>query len=123
MYRDYLLFLNHILDACEFIERILPSSYDDFMQDEVLRFAVVKNLEIMGEATKHIPSDVKRAWREISWREMADMRNRLTHEYWGISYKIVWNTASGVVPQLREQIIAVIEREQLQREIHKPINN
>lgn len=109
----------HIGESCEFIEEILPATFEEFAVNQTVCFAIVKNIEIIGEAAKHIPSDVKRKWRSIEWKEMTGMRNKLAHEYWSINYDIVWTTASVLIPQLYEQIKAVIEKEKKERQYNQ----
>lgn len=82
------------------------------MSDETLKRAVVRNLEVIGEATKKIPADIKLRWKDISWKNIAGMRDRLIHDYMGINYYIVWDVARNVIPDLMEQIEIVISQEQ-----------
>jgi uncharacterized protein with HEPN domain len=71
---------------------------EQFLRDETLKRAVTRSLTIIGEATKKIPADVKYAWRSISWREMAGMRDKLVHDYMGVNYYIVWDVAKNIIP-------------------------
>jgi uncharacterized protein with HEPN domain len=79
------------------------------LQDEILKRAIVRSLEIIGEATKNIPADVKITRDSIEWKNMAGMRDRLIHNYMGINYFIVWDVVKNKIPDLTEQIIKVIE--------------
>ena len=79
-----------------------------FLSDETLKRAVTRSLSIIGEATKKIPADVKLAWNEISWKQMAGMRDRLVHDYMGVNYMIVWDVAKNIIPELTTQIQTVI---------------
>lgn len=84
-------------------------SKNDFIQNETLKRAVVRSLEIIGEATKKIPANVKIKWSTIQWKNMAGMRDRLIHDYMGINYSIVWDVMKNKIPELYKQIIGVIE--------------
>ncbi len=78
------------------------------MSDEKTKRAFVRSFEIIGEASKNIPSEVKEKHKEIEWKEMARMRDRLIHHYFGVDYFIVWDTVQESIPKLKEQIEAVI---------------
>ncbi len=86
-------------------------SKDDFLQNETLKRAVVRSLEIIGEATKKIPADFKVKWGSIKWKNMAGMRDRLIHDYMGVNYSIVWDVVKNKIPELYDQIIEVIKKE------------
>lgn len=79
-----------------------------FLLDETLKRAITRSLSIIVEATKKIPADVKYAWQEISWRQMAGMRDRLVHDYMGVNYYIVWDVAKNFIPDLTQQIQKVL---------------
>ena len=80
-----------------------------FLQDETLKRAVVRSLEIIGEASKKIPADFKLKWNSIEWKSMAGMRDRLIHDYMGINYSIVWDVLKNKIPDLSTQIEQVIQ--------------
>jgi uncharacterized protein with HEPN domain len=81
---------------------------DDFFRDETLKRAVVRSLEIIGEATKKIPADFKYKYNSIEWRHMAGMRDRLIHDYLGVDYSIVWDVMQNKIPDLYEEIMEVL---------------
>lgn len=114
MYKNYIDLLHHILLECRYIESVITPqvSKDIFMADETLKRAIVRSLEIIGEATKKIPADIKLRWSEIAWKNIAGMRDRLIHDYMGINYFIVWDVARNIIPGLREQIDNVISKEE-----------
>lgn len=98
-------FLNDILDSIEKIEKYCHNmAYDQFLQDEKTKDAVVRNLEIIGEAAKNIPDNIKEISSETAWKSMAGMRDKLIHEYFGVSYSTVWETVKGDLPLLKESI-------------------
>ena len=82
-----------------------------FLENETLKRAVIRSLEIIGEATKKISADVKYNWNSISWKNMAGMRDRLIHDYMGVNYSIVWDVVKNKIPELFDQIESVIEKE------------
>lgn len=85
-------------------------SKNDFLDDETLKRAVVRSLEIIGEATKKIPADFKVEWNSIQWKNMAGMRDRLIHDYIGVNYSIVWDVLINKIPDLHLQIQEVLSK-------------
>jgi uncharacterized protein with HEPN domain len=113
MSKSPLDYLHHILDECNYIVAVIreESTKDELLEDETLKRAVVRSLEIIGEATKKIPADFKVKWSEISWRNMAGMRDKLIHDYMGVNYSIVWDVVKNFIPVLKQQIEDIIEKE------------
>ncbi|MCK4661910.1 MAG: DUF86 domain-containing protein [Bacteroidales bacterium] len=111
MSKHYVELLKHILDECKFIQDVIASEMtkNDLIENETLKRAVVRSLEIIGEATKNIPADVKYQWKEIQWKNMAGMRDKLIHDYFGINYSIVWDVVQNKIPELTKQIEKVIK--------------
>lgn len=116
MYKNYVDLLRHILAECDYIISVITSDMtrQQLIEDETLKRAVVRSLEIIGEATKKIPADIKVKWNDISWKNMAGMRDRLIHDYMGINYYIVWDVAKNIIPEIREQIDAVVRSENIE---------
>ncbi len=114
MSKEPVEYLRHIFDECKFILSVSGNDFskDDLLQDETIKRALVRSLEIIGEATKKIPADFKTKWNSINWKNMAGMRDRLIHDYIGINYSIVWDVVINKIPELSEQIRNVIEDEQ-----------
>lgn len=106
MCKSYIPYLQHILQECEYIRSAVPNNavIYEFLGDETLKRAVTRSLEIIGEATKKIPADMKYRWQSISWRQMAGMRDKLIHDYMGVNYLIVWDVAKNIIPTLIPQI-------------------
>ena len=77
--------------------------FQDFVKDETLKRAVVRSLEIIGEATKKIPADSKLEWSSIEWKNMAGMRDRLIHDYIGVNYTIVWDVIVNKIPHISQK--------------------
>ena len=113
MSKSCLVYLQHILMECEYVTSVVTDELPmyQFLSDETLKRAVTRSLEIVGEATKKIPVDVKLRWNEIQWKHMAGMRDTLIHDYMGINYLIVWDVAKNIIPVLIPQIKEVIENE------------
>lgn len=113
MSKEPVEYLKHIRDESFYILSITSKGItkEEFLNDETLKRAVVRSLEIIGEATKKIPADYKIKWKNVIWKEMAGMRDRLIHDYMGVNYSIVWDVIINKIPELCEQIVIVIENE------------
>ncbi|GBC99630.1 hypothetical protein HRbin17_02159 [bacterium HR17] len=112
MKRTYTLFLKDILEAMEKIEQFTgETSFDEFVQDDMRASAVVRKLEIIGEAAKNIPSAVRRRYPDVPWSSMARMRDRLTHGYWAVDYEIVWKVIRAELPALKPRIQEIYRKE------------
>jgi len=110
MHKESLVYLKHILLECNYIVSVInPETLkDEFLKDETIKRAVVRSLEIIGEATKKIPVDVKLKWQHIAWKNMAGMRDRLIHDYMGVNYSIVWDVVKNLIPQIKVEIQEII---------------
>lgn len=101
-YKDYVI---DIIEAIEKIEGFARGlDFQDFKGDEKTVFAVVRALEVIGEAVKKIPANVKKKYRQIPWRKMAGMRDKLIHEYFGVDTKVVWRTIKEDIPKVKPEI-------------------
>ena len=109
MKREYTDYLNDMLENAEkalsFVEGL---EFDDFEKDDKAVYAVIRAFEIIGEAARQIPEDVREANPDIPWREITGMRNKLTHEYFGVNMKVVWRTVKEdlpvIIPALKKMI-------------------
>ncbi len=114
MSKEAIEYLKHIRDECFYIVLTIKESgisKSEFVENETLKRAVVRSLEIIGEATKKIPIDEKLKYPTIHWKNMAGMRDKLIHDYIGVNYSIVWSVVENKIPELYEQITKVIEKE------------
>jgi len=113
MSKEPVEYLKHIRDESSYLLSVITpdKTKDDFLADETLKRAVIRSLEIIGEATKKIPTDFKVKWSTIKWKNMAGMRDRLIHDYMGVNYSIVWDVVKNKIPELYEQIIEVTGKE------------
>ncbi len=103
--RDQELFLEDMLEAIERIEEYTDSmDYEDFREDRKTIDAVLKNLEIIGEAVKNLSDEIKEDHPEVHWKGIAGMRDKLIHGYFGVNYQIVWETVQRRIPILKIQI-------------------
>jgi uncharacterized protein with HEPN domain len=110
--RPYLDYLEDILDAIEKATAFIQGmTYEQFAQDAKTVFAVIRALEIVGEATKRIPQSVKNSYPEVPWRQMAGMRDKLIHDYSGVNLVVVWKTLIEDVPNLEPLIRQVLAAE------------
>lgn len=110
MRRNYNLFIEDILDCIEKIEQFVGNmSFDDFVQDDKTSSAVIRKLEIIGEATKNIPGDIRKKYKELPWSDMAKMRDKIIHAYFGINYKIVWKVIKERLPEIRPIIQKILK--------------
>ncbi len=111
MSKEPLEYLKHIRDEIAFILSVInpEMTKSDFLSDETLKRAVLRSLEVIGEATKKIPADFKVKWNKIKWKNMAGMRDRLIHDYMGVNYSIVWDVVKNKIPELHEQITEILE--------------
>lgn len=110
MSKEPIDYLKHIADECVYIISVIGDlTKDDFLNDETLKRAIVRSLEVIGEATKKIPADFKVKWSSIKWKNMAGMRDRLIHDYIGINYSIVWDVAKNKIPELNTQIQDILK--------------
>ncbi len=92
-------------------EYISGITFEDFKKDYKTVDAVIRNFEIIGEASKNISSELKNRYPEIPWAEMYSLRNKISHEYFGIDYEIIWDIAVNYLPQNLIQINEIIEKE------------
>ena len=112
MFKDPIEYIKHIYDECSYIISVSTNlSKDEFLDNETLKRAVVRSLEIIGEATKKIPADFKVKWDTIQWKNMAGMRDRLIHDYIGVNYSIVWDVVKNKIPDLHSQLSEVLNQD------------
>lgn len=102
-------YLRHILAEANFIaEQSVGLQRDEFLNDETLKRAFVRSIEIIGEATKHVPNEFRQRYPEFEWRGMAGMRDRLIHGYFGVDYELVWDVVVNKIPTLLNQLTALL---------------
>lgn len=109
--RNHSLYLKDILTAITAIEEFVKGiEFDEFKNDDKTSSAVIRKFEIIGEATKKIPETFKKKYPEIPWKEMAGMRDKLIHFYFGIDYKLVWQTIKHRIPQIKPLLSKIAKK-------------
>ena len=109
MKRDYILFLEDISIRVEKIENYTQGmSFEDFKQDDKTVSACIREIEVIGEATKQIPKEIRERFSDLPWSLMAKMRDKLIHWYFDIDEEIVWNVAVDKLPLIKEEIDNII---------------
>jgi uncharacterized protein with HEPN domain len=107
--REFLDYLGDIRDAVAKAQLFVAGmTYEQFAADEKTAFAVVRCLEIVGEAARKIPVAVRTRYPHVPWREMTGMRDILIHDYFGVNLRVVWNTVQNDLPPLKPQIEQII---------------
>lgn len=110
--RTYLMYLEDIQTSMNRIaEYIDGMSFIQFKRDYKTVDAVIRNFEIIGEASKNLPNEIKEKYSETPWAEMYLLRNKVNHEYFGIDYEIIWDVALNYLPENKIQIDKIIEKE------------
>ena len=110
MKREYLDYLEDLVLAMDrAMSFITGMQYSSFKKDDKTVYAVIRAIEIIGEAAKKIPVAVKSKYPDIPWKEMAGMRDKLIHEYFGVKLDIVWNTVKNEIPSLHKRLAGIID--------------
>lgn len=106
--KDDVVYLRHILECIDSIESYVPNGKQDFFSSKLIQDAVIRNLEVVGEATKRISQELRQQHLKLPWREMAGLRDVLIHNYFGVDNDIVWNVVEKEVPILKDQITNIL---------------
>jgi len=102
------------MEAIEDIEVFVDKmTFDGFHNDKKTRSAVVWKLEVIGEATKNIPASIRNKYKELPWKDMAKMRDKISHSYFGIDYQIVWEVVKKKIPVIKPVIKKILEEQKV----------
>ena len=113
MSKDDTVFLKHILDTIDLISSYLKGkNYEEFEDNRMLQDAVIREIEVMGEATKNLSLEFRNKYSEIPWRQIAGMRDKLIHGYFGVDLGAVWDTATKDIPLLKEKLLEILKMEE-----------
>lgn len=108
--RDLTLYLEDIIKAFDAIENFINSlELEDLIEDDKTLSAVLWKFAIIGEAVKKIPNQMKDKYKEIPWKNMAGMRDRLIHAYFGIDYQLLWDTIKNEIPLIKTKLKNILK--------------
>jgi uncharacterized protein with HEPN domain len=110
MKRDYKLFIKDILSSIDKIESFVGTmSFDEFMKDEKTKSAVIREIEVIGEATKNIPESIKDKSPDLPWKDMARIRDKIIHSYFGIYYETIWKVIKERLPEIKQSVSKLLK--------------
>ncbi|MFA4876393.1 MAG: DUF86 domain-containing protein [Methanoregula sp.] len=116
MRRTALQYLDDILESIDNIEEDTTGiSFEEFSKDRRRRDAVIRNFQVIGEAIKKLPDDLKERYPKTDWKKIAGFRDVLTHIYFGIKDTILWDNASNKLPDLKKEIRHIIRSEEARK--------
>ncbi len=110
--RDYILFVEDILTCIEKIEMYTKNiSFEEFYGNDMAVDAVIRNFEVIGEAVKKVPDEIKVKYADVEWKEAAGFRDILIHDYFEIDKEAVWDTVRNNIPQFKNGVVNVLNSE------------
>ena len=108
MNRD-LAYLQHILECIDLIFEYTEEGKDDFISNQIIKDAVIRNFQVIGEATKKLSSELISENKDVPWSKMAKFRDKIIHDYIGINYYLVWDVVEKELPKIKPYIVALVE--------------
>ena len=113
--REFILYLEDMSQSMQRIEEYLGDiDFKKFKMSYMVVDAIIRNFEIIGEASKNIPTEIKEKYPEIPWRKMYGLRNLIAHEYFGVDYEMIWEIAKNNLPQNQTDLLKIIDKEKAQ---------
>jgi uncharacterized protein with HEPN domain len=110
------VFLRHIFDEIIFlIKETEGIKFEEFIKNEILKRACSRSLEIIGEAVKNLSPDFKKRYKEIEWKKIAGLRDKMIHGYFGVNWDIVWDVIRNQIPKLKEQVGNILDKVESQK--------
>ncbi|MDI6751499.1 MAG: DUF86 domain-containing protein [bacterium] len=107
--KQNLPFLRHILDEANFLLRETKGfGFKDFISNELLKRGCTRSIEIIGEAVKNLSSELKEEHKDIDWKKIAGMRDKIIHYYFGVNWNIVWAVIQDRIPELKQKIETIL---------------
>ncbi len=108
--RNHRLYLKDIFEAMDAVQAFVEGmNFDAFVADDKTTSAVVRKLEIIGEAAKNVPETIRQEYSQVPWQQMAGMRDRIIHRYFAVNHVIVWNTVKDHIPSLQPIIGQILK--------------
>jgi len=112
MEKDHSIYIFDIVESIELIESYVGiQSREEFLNDSAVRDAVVRRVEIIGEAAKRIPDSIRNKYQDVAWKQIAGTRDRLAHDYGDVDFSGVWDIVKKDLPTLKDQMREIIEKE------------
>jgi uncharacterized protein with HEPN domain len=108
MKKDPEVFIEHILESIELIENYTANkTISDFIESVQLQDSIIRRIEIIGEAVKNLPAEVKSNYPDVPWKKIAGMRDVLIHEYFGIDLELTWQVVQKDIPDLKRENLKI----------------
>ncbi len=109
MSRDPAVYLSHILECIDFIESYVAGlDLGGFSEDQKVQDAVLRRVEIIGEAVKNLPDELRKENSQVPWRQIAGTRDKVIHDYLGVDVELIWNVVETLLPDLRTEVRAIL---------------
>jgi uncharacterized protein with HEPN domain len=110
MKKDPKIFLEHILESVKLIEEYTKGkAKEDFLKSVALQDMVIRRIEIIGEAVKNLPQEIKEKYKDIPWKRIGGMRDKLIHRYFGVDIEFTWGVVEKELPELKRKILEIME--------------
>lgn len=111
MKKEDSVYLRHILDAVNDIDEFVKDmDKERFLSNKAIKYAVVRSIEIIGEASKHLSKKFREQHKDIRWEDICGMRDKLIHDYIGVDYSVVWKVVERDIPSLKKKLMEVLNQ-------------